>query len=291
MSQAVAMPSLKALIGQVLPVKVIDIGASPSHDTPPYAGLLRAGDAHIIGFEPNPQMLNLLNQTKGPNETYLPYAVGDGNPHRLNFCKDSGMTSLLQPNARVLNLFPEMANAGIVVSTTEIDTVRLDTIPETENVDMIKIDIQGAELMALKNGVNRVTNALVVQTEVEFLEMYVGQPLFSEVDLFMRHCGFSFHRFYPMVSRVVQPLVIASDPYAGISQILWADAIFIRDLTKLDVLSNAQLLKYATLLHDCYQSVDVVMHILVALDRRVGSKLGTAYLEGLQKTGAPIPQQ
>jgi hypothetical protein len=184
-----------------------------------------------------------------------------------------------------------MANAGIVVSTTEIDTVRLDTIPETENVDMIKIDIQGAELMALKNGVNRVTNALVVQTEVEFLEMYVGQPLFSEVDLFMRHCGFSFHRFYPMVSRVVQPLVIASDPYAGISQILWADAIFIRDLTKLDVLSNAQLLKYATLLHDCYQSVDVVMHILVALDRRVGSKLGTAYLEGLQKTGAPIPQQ
>ena len=33
---------------------------------------------------------------------------------------------------------------------------------------------------------------LVVYTEVEFVEMYAGQPLFAEVDTFLQPHGFMF---------------------------------------------------------------------------------------------------
>ena len=57
------------------------------------------------------------------------------------------------------------------------------------------------------------------------------------------------HRFVEQASRVVKPLIVDNNPYAGLSQLLWSDAIFIRDITRLDVLTPAQLLKIALILH------------------------------------------
>jgi hypothetical protein len=195
------------------------------------------------------------------------------------------MTSLLTPNPAMLNLFHGFPDWGRVTSTMEIDTVRLDDIPETADVEYIKIDIQGGELLALSNGQTRLAETLVIQTEVEFLPMYVGQPLFSEVEMFLRGHGFMLHRFFPSVSRVVRPLLVNNDIYAGLNQLVWADAIFVRDFTRLNALSDIQLLKMGRILHDCYQAFDLVLHLLTEHDRRTGSSLGEAYLSG-QKLAA-----
>jgi FkbM family methyltransferase len=265
-------------------IKVVDIGANPIDGTPPYAPLLRAGDADVVGFEPNADALTRLNQIKGPHETYLPYAVADGARHTLHVCHAPGMTSLLTPNPAVLNLFHGFPEWGRVLSTEVVDTVRLDDVPETVGVELIKIDIQGGELMALRHGKTRLRDTLLIHTEVEFLPMYIGQPLFSEVEIFLRSEGFLFHRFFPAVSRVVRPLLVNNDIYAGLNQLVWADAIFIRDLSRLDALSEAQLLKTAKILHDCYRSVDVALYLLTEYDRRTGAHLGVTYLSGLQAT-------
>jgi hypothetical protein len=129
---------------------------------------------------------------------------------------------------------------------------------------------------------------LLIHTEVEFLPMYVGQPLFSEVESFLRGEGFMFHRFFPAVSRVVRPLAVNNDVFAGLSQLLWADAVFVRDMTRLGALADEQLLKLARILHDCYQSIDLALHLLTEYDRRTGAALGAAYLSGLQ-AGLPLP--
>jgi len=42
--------------------------------------------AELIGFEPNPLALEKLNAIKGPNETYLPFAIGDGQRRTLHVC-------------------------------------------------------------------------------------------------------------------------------------------------------------------------------------------------------------
>jgi hypothetical protein len=81
-----ATPSFKSLTNKQARVKVVDIGANPIDSAPPYAQLLRAGDADVVGFEPNSEALEKLNRMKGSNETYLPYALGDGETHTLHIC-------------------------------------------------------------------------------------------------------------------------------------------------------------------------------------------------------------
>lgn len=279
--------SFHALTGSSVRVKIVDIGANPLDAVPQYDTLLRGGNADIIGFEPNTEALAKLNEMKGPNETYLPNAIGDGKRHTLNLCASSGMTSLLTPNTEVLNLFHGFPRWGHVVSKIEVDTTRLDDIPETEGIDFVKIDIQGAELMVFQNATQRLADALVIQTEVEFLPLYVDQPLFGDVDVFLRGQGYAFHRFFPTVSRTIVPMLVQQDIYAGLSQTVWADAVYVRDFTRLSRLSPRQLLAMAAILHDCYQSYDLVLHILLEYDRRTSEKMAPTYMAGLTAAAAP----
>ena len=281
-AQHIVTRSFNSLTGAGVRVKIVDIGANPLDGTPPYDRLLKSGDADVIGFEPNPEALAQLNAMKGPTETYLPHAVGDGGRHTLNFCQAPGMTSLLTPDPTVLDLFHGFPDWGKVMSTEPLETVRLDDIRETEGIEMIKIDIQGGELMAMSNAVDRLKTTLVIQTEVEFLPLYVGQPLFSDVDIFLRGHGFVLHRFFPTVSRVIKPMLIDNNIYAGLSQLVWADAIFVRDFTRPDAFSDVELLKTGVILHDCYGSIDLVLRLLTEFDRRRGTAMAQAYLDGLR---------
>lgn len=235
----------------------------------------------MVGFEPDAAALETLNRRKGPHERYFPHAVGDGGRHTLRVCQAPGMTSLLEPDPATLGLFHGFPDWGRVLRRVEVDTVRLDDVPEAAGADLLKLDIQGAELMVLHHAEARLAEAVVVQAEVEFLPLYRDQPLFGDVDRFLRGHGFAFHRFYPETSRVMSPLVVGGSPYAGFSQLVWADAIFIRDVTRPEALGDRQLLAMATILHDCYGSADVVLRLLVEHDRRHGGALAGGYLAAI----------
>jgi FkbM family methyltransferase len=282
------VPTFRALTGGETPrAKVIDIGANPIDADPPYAAMLRAGDAEVVGFEPNPAALALLNARRGPLEHYFPHAIGDGERHTLHICQAPGMTSLLEPDPAVLGLFHGFADWGRVVATEPVVTQRLDDLPETAGADLLKLDIQGAELMVLRHAEARLRDAVVIQAEVEFLPLYRNQPLFSDIDIFLRARGFVLHRFHPTVSRAVQPMMVNNDPYAGLGQLVWADAVFIRDFSVLDALSDRQLLAMAAILHDCYGAFDIAFRLVAEHDRRRGSTRAASYLAGLQ---APLPR-
>jgi FkbM family methyltransferase len=275
--------SFRTLTGGDSPrVKVVDIGANPIDADPPYAGMLRAGDAEVVGFEPNPAALATLNARKGPHESYFPHAVGDGARHTLHICQAPGMTSLLEPDPAVLGLFHGFPDWGRVLSTEPVDTVRLDDVPETAGADLLKLDIQGAELMVLRHAEARLRDAVVIQAEVEFLPLYRHQPLFSDIDLLLRDRGFVLHRFFPTVSRAVQPMMVNADPYAGLGQLVWADAVFIRDFARTGALTDRQLLAMAAILHDCYGACDIAFRLVAEHDRRTGAARAASYLAGLQ---------
>lgn len=277
------------IIGTSVHIKVTDIGASSiaTDIPPPYLTLLRAGSADIVGFEPHAEALTALNQTKGPNETYLPHAVADGGRHTLHCCVASGMTSLLTPNPEVLKLFHQFPLWGHVLSTEALDTVRLDDVEETKGTDMLKMDIQGGELMVLRNAQDRLKDVLVVHTEVSFLSMYVDQPLFADVDIFLRSQGMMFHKFDPLVSRTVVPVIVNNNIYEGIGQLFWGDAIYIRDISRLELFTDSQLLKMAMILHECYRSIDVAHYLLMEFDRRTGNALAPRYLSGVTPARPP----
>jgi FkbM family methyltransferase len=264
-------------------LSIVDVGASPLDGQGAWChALLAAGRARLIGFEPDPNALLELDRRKGPHELYLPYAVGDGHEHSLHVCHAPGMTSLLPPNPAVLDQFHGFPEWSRVLRTVPVKTVRLDDVAEIADCDHLKLDIQGAELMALQHAERLLTKCVLLHVEVEFLPMYVGQPLFSEVELFLRERGFMFHRFAPLVSRVMQPLVVDNSPYSPLSQALWADAVFIRDLTRTEDLAGQKQLNLALLLHDLYGSHDVVLNVLARYDRREGTSLAATYFEALK---------
>ena len=92
--------------------------------------------------------------------------------------------------------------------------------------------------------------------------MYEHQPLFADVDSFLRGLGFVFHRFVSLHGRPMKPLHLSANPLQPISQQLWADAVYVRDLWELQTHSKDQLLKLALILHEIYHSYDVVLHVL-----------------------------
>lgn len=285
-------PSFKAWAGVMERIKVVDVGANPIDGDPHYAGWLKTGDADVVGFDSNPGSLEGLNARKGPHETYLPYAIADGKQRILHVTACQGMSSIFTPNRQVLNLFSGFPLWGHVMSAEPIETKRLDDVPEAKGVEYIKLDIQGASLLALSHAKECLKTALVVEAEVEFMPIYEGQPLFSDVELFMREQGFQFHRFYELASRMMTPLTDPNDKFAGMSQLLWSDAIFIRDMTKLDNLTDEQLLKMAIILHDCYRSFDVVARLLTMYDRRTQKNLMPTYFQGMMawRNANPMPQ-
>lgn len=263
------------------PIKVVDVGANPIDGTPPYAALLQAGQAEVVGFEPNRDAHRRLLEKKGPRETYLPVAVGDGKRHTIHFTRAGGMTSLLEPNPDVLALFHGFADWGRVERTEQIDTVRLDDVAETAGIDLLKIDIQGGELMVFQNAGQRLKETLLIQTEVEFLPIYRDQPLFGDIDTFLRARGFMLHRLDPIVSRVIKPLMLGGSPYAPFKQMVWADAIYVRDFSRLGALTDEQLLRTAAIMHDVYGAVDLALHVLLEHDRRTGAGHGAAFFNSL----------
>lgn len=263
-------------------LKIVDIGASAIDGAPPYAALLESTEAEVIGFEPDPEAWQELQKTKRPNELYLPFALGDGRTHELKICAAPGMTSLLEPNLEILQLLPGFAEWGRVRERMPVDTRRLGEMPEAKDVDYLKLDVQGAELLILRHAGDRLREACVIHVEVEFLRLYREQPLFSDVDMFLRRHGFTLHKFAHTVSRMIAPLQFSGNPYQGLSQIVWADAVFIREFERLEEMEDRKLLATAAILHDCYRSYDVCMHYLARLDARSGSRQADAYLAALK---------
>ena len=78
---------------------------------------------------------------------------------------------------------------------TRIETQRLDDLAEVDDIDFLKIDIQGGELAVLVHGREKLKNAVVIQTELQFVNLYEGQPSFGEVDQELRAQGFIPHAF------------------------------------------------------------------------------------------------
>ncbi|MCQ8102831.1 FkbM family methyltransferase [Methylomonas sp. SURF-2] len=267
-----------------LTINIADIGAS-SHGqlTEPYAPLMQAGVASVVGFEPDPHAHKQLCDMYGENAAYryLPYFVGKGGDATFYETNWFMTGSLYKPNKPLLDAFFQLSDVVQCIAEHPVTTVRLDDIDDLGNVDLIKIDVQGGELDVFMGGKQVLSKALAIWTEVEFVELYQGQPLFAEVDQFLRSQGFMFHCFTGIVPRSFKPLILKDNPYAGIKQAIWSDAIYIRDFQKLHDLDTTQLRKLAVILDSVVHSPDFCLMVLKEIDRRENMQLAEAYLKTL----------
>lgn len=281
------MWSLLELIPGDFQITILDVGAAFG-ERPPYQSLVDAGRARVIGFEPNAQECARLNEMYGAPHRFFPHFIGDGGPatfHETNWVLTG---SLYEPHTRLLEKFQNLAEVTTPVARHPVTTKRVDDIAEIDDVDFIKIDVQGSELAVFKGAQRILQGVLHIQTEVEFVEMYRGQPMFADVDIFLRSHGFQFHTFNGFGMRAFKPVLVNNNPNMGVRQLLWSDAHYVRDWLHLDALDELKLKKYAVLAHDVLKSWDLVHLILLALDRKNGGALAPEYLKRMA-TSATMP--
>ncbi len=89
-----------------------------------------------------------------------------------------------------------------IIGSEEIEICTLDRWCEengiaAERVDLVKLDVQGAELQALYGARKLLEKARMVLVEVSFVPMYKDSPLFGDVDAFMLECGYTRRALYP----------------------------------------------------------------------------------------------
>ena len=71
--------------------------------------------------------------------------------------------------------------------------------------------------------------------------------------------------------------MVPDQPNAMLSQMLWSEAVYVKDFTTLDILPPDQLLKLAMILHEVYGSVDLALLCLLEWDRKMGAKVAVEY--------------
>lgn len=275
--------SILSIIPDLPCVKIVDVGAmwNGEHNIP-YARLEKTVPCKVIGFEPVAEECEKLNRMGRPGCAYLPHVIGDGTRRTFYECNDPMTSSVFEPNIELLAKFHRLGELARVVATRLVETRRLDDLPEVEGADYLKLDVQGGELMVLQGAVETLRNVLVVHTEAEFAPLYKNQPLFADIDAFLRAQGFVLHRLMPVIGvgefKAAGP---APGPVSAASQTLWCDLVYVRDFMAFDRLSAEQLLKLAVILHENYASQDLAALALEAYDRKTGSDAHERYLERL----------
>jgi FkbM family methyltransferase len=257
--------ALRNLLSPQRLTDVVDVGANPVDDEPPYAPLLAAGLCRVTGFEPQPDALLELQRRQGPAENYLPYAVGDGGAHTLHVCDASGCTSLLEPDPAALDAFEYFKTYANVNDRIAVQTARLDDISEIQHLDFLKIDIQGGELAAFQGGRAKLAEAVAVQTEISFVPLYKDQPGMGEIDCELRGQGFIPHCFGAVKGWPIFPYL---HPNQVMNQLLEADIVYVRDFVHPESMSDEQLKHLALIAHHCYRSFDLALRCVMLLEQR-----------------------
>jgi len=283
-----AAPIDAAALLAMLPVAVVtvvDVGASAlAQETEPYAALVEAGRARVTGFEPDAVALDQLRRAHPDNATheFLPHFVGDGGPAVFHETAWSLTASLLPPQRSVLDRYHQLGELVQVKARHEVQTVRLDDVIAGGGMDLLKIDVQGAERLVFDGAAARLDECLVVWTEVEMVPLYCGQPLFGDIDARLRQHGLQFLCFTGLASRA-----LASWPRDGLpaprrAQQLWADAIYVPAPERIAGLTADAAARLALLAHHVVDACDLCHAALQRFDELTRGDFAPRYRQALQ---------
>ncbi len=101
-----------------------------------------------------------------------------------------------------------MSNASLEAEpktrTTHTEKIRITTIDSFFSSDgpfdkeiLLKLDIQGYELEALKGALQSLSAIKLIQSELSFTRLYDGGPLYDEVVAFLNQQGFEIFTIIP----------------------------------------------------------------------------------------------
>jgi len=190
----------------------------------------------LLGFEPDEREFNrLVEATRAQDSSNAFFNTALHNrrgPLRLHVARDRGLSSIFEPNREFLDAFPE-ASRFDTVDVLQVEADSLDDQLRTRgitDVDFVKVDTQGSELLVLQGASNALVSSVAgVEVEVEFSAIYKDQPLFADVDTFLRGLGFLLFDLRPCYWKRAAGRSLGGPR----GQVIWADALYLKGLPAL----------------------------------------------------------
>ena len=157
-------------------------------------------EAHIVAIECNPNTLDRCRRNIATSSriTLIDKAVNSYSGRCVFYPIDplKTTTTWKDGNPGASSLF--VANGEYPVETyvqdkVEVDCVRLDDLCKQHHIhaiDIIWMDLQGAELLALQSAGDLLDKVRYIYTEVSHRPIYEGQCLFDDVEAFLNARGF-----------------------------------------------------------------------------------------------------
>lgn len=180
----------------------------------------------VHSFEPYPKFYDILRKCQKTNKNIksYPYALADcDGKNRLSINKSEGTNSLLKSDGTKDHPHNDLFYS---VNTINIETKKLDNVFKDQSIDILKLDLQGGELNALKGATNLLAEKRIksILCEVMFETTYVDQCKGTELIAYIVNQGFYIFNFYQI--------------HFHLGQIYQADILFINNSLKEKISQN-----------------------------------------------------
>ena len=153
--------------------KVIDIGAYDCAESLTFTSLFP--NANVTAFECNPYLIDKCKVNKRINLIQKMVTDTPEN-NKFNIC-NGGLSSLCLPRYEQYN-------------TIEVETIRMDEHLDDSKIDLVWIDVQGAELNVLRSFGDKLKNVSTFYCEVDAVEdRYVSNSTLTTVFDFINKNG------------------------------------------------------------------------------------------------------
>jgi FkbM family methyltransferase len=200
-------------------ITLIDIGAAGDIE-PRWKQI--SNILNYVGFEPDARsQANTISRAKECKQYVIhPLALWSYKgvlPIRL--AKKSEVSSYFPINENLVAKFPDSRRFEQIA----IEEIPCDTLDNLgiSGPHFIKLDIQGGELEAILGAQATINECLGIELEVEFTDLYVGQPIFGEISMLLKQLGFELFDFTNLCRW-------ERDSLSGLGQMIFGDALFLR---------------------------------------------------------------
>ena len=175
----------------VIPKGIIHVGAYNGKDIKLYQTL---NISKILFIEANPTVFETLKAnitTASVDVQAVNCAISNQNGKVKLYVNSMEQSSSIFPLKHYRDIYPNIKETHqLIVESKTLDTLLKELELSPTDFNILNLDIQGAELLALEGATNLLQYIDVVYTKVNYEELYEGCALAEKIDEFLVHTGF-----------------------------------------------------------------------------------------------------
>ncbi len=178
----------------IKPKGVLHVGANVGEEAPVYDEL---GIKNVFWIEGNPEIFQMLisNISKFEGHAALNYCISDvdGEDITLHISNNGSQSSSILELGTHKIAHPEVHYVkDLLLKSKRLDSVLKEAYIPIPGIDFLNIDLQGAEMKALRGLGDVLRNFKWAYLEVNKEELYKGCALVEDIDMYL--LGFGFKR-------------------------------------------------------------------------------------------------